>query len=262
MDAIVTAGGIPQPEEPLYEYTQGKSKALLDIAGKPMIQWVLDALCASRQVENVIIIGLPSDSGLICPKLAAFLPNQKDMVANIRYGVAKLMEINPHAQHVLVSSSDIPGVKTEMVDWIINTAMQTDEDVYYSVIERGVMEERFPASRRSYIHLKDMEVCGGDMNMISTRLVQRNDVIWDKLVESRKNALKQAALIGYDTLILLLLRVLTLETAIQRVTRRLKVTGRALVSPYAEIGMDIDKPHQLEILRADLALGSKTSAAA
>ena len=29
MDAIVTAGGIPQPGEPLYEYTQGKSKALL-----------------------------------------------------------------------------------------------------------------------------------------------------------------------------------------------------------------------------------------
>ncbi len=27
MDAIITAGGIPKPEDPLYEYTQGKSKA-------------------------------------------------------------------------------------------------------------------------------------------------------------------------------------------------------------------------------------------
>ena len=40
MDAIVTAGGIPMPGEPLYEYTNGSPKALLDIAGKPMIQWV------------------------------------------------------------------------------------------------------------------------------------------------------------------------------------------------------------------------------
>jgi NDP-sugar pyrophosphorylase family protein len=44
MDAIVIAGGIPEPGDPLYEYTQGQPKALLDIAGKPMVQWVLDAL--------------------------------------------------------------------------------------------------------------------------------------------------------------------------------------------------------------------------
>jgi hypothetical protein len=29
MDAIVTAGGIPLPEDPLYLYTQGHSKAML-----------------------------------------------------------------------------------------------------------------------------------------------------------------------------------------------------------------------------------------
>ncbi len=44
MDAIVIAGGVPTPVEPLYPYTQGKPKALLDLCGKPMIQWVLDAL--------------------------------------------------------------------------------------------------------------------------------------------------------------------------------------------------------------------------
>jgi nitrite reductase/ring-hydroxylating ferredoxin subunit len=37
MDAIVLAGGIPLPEDPLYPYTQGHSKALVDIAGKPMV---------------------------------------------------------------------------------------------------------------------------------------------------------------------------------------------------------------------------------
>ncbi len=44
MDAIVIAGGIPEPGEPLYPYTQGKPKATLEISGKPMAQWVLDAL--------------------------------------------------------------------------------------------------------------------------------------------------------------------------------------------------------------------------
>jgi NDP-sugar pyrophosphorylase family protein len=39
MDAVVTAGGIPKPDELLYPYTLGKPKALLEIAGKPMVQW-------------------------------------------------------------------------------------------------------------------------------------------------------------------------------------------------------------------------------
>ena len=54
MDAIVTAGGIPLPEEPLYPATQGESKALVDVAGKPMIQWVFEA--ASR-AENAVVAG-------------------------------------------------------------------------------------------------------------------------------------------------------------------------------------------------------------
>jgi hypothetical protein len=51
---------------------------------------------------------------------------------------------------------------------------------------------------------------------------------------------------------LLLLRRVTLEGAVKRASRRLKVKGRAIVCPYAEVGMDVDKPHQLEIMRQDL----------
>lgn len=65
--------------------------------------------------------------------------------------------------------------------------------------------------------------------------------------------MKQAALIGYDTLLLLLLRQVTLENAVKRVTHRVGLTGRAIQCPYAEVGMDVDKPHQLEMMRSDLA---------
>ena len=57
MDAIVLAGGTPKPGEPLYPYTGGMPKAMLEICEKPMIQWVLDALSDSESVDNVIIVG-------------------------------------------------------------------------------------------------------------------------------------------------------------------------------------------------------------
>jgi hypothetical protein len=45
---------------------------------------------------------------------------------------------------------------------------------------------------------------------------------------------------------------LTLEKAVEKITNKLDITGQAIVCPYAEVGMDIDKPHQLEIIRKDL----------
>lgn len=253
MYAIVLAGGIPQEGDPLYEYTQGEAKALLDIAGKPMVQWVLDALNASQNIDKIVIIGLPSDSSLTSDKIAALIPNQEGMIENLRAGLNKVLEINPNGQHGLVVSSDIPAITQEAVDWAVGNVGDSEEDIYYNVISRQVMEKRFPDSKRSYIRLKDIELCGADMNVISTRMASSDSDIWNRLANSRKNAIKQAALIGFDTLFLLLFRMVTLDEAAQKVTKRLNVKGRAIVCPYAEVGMDVDKPFQLEILRNDLA---------
>ncbi len=76
MDVVVTAGGIPQPDELLYPYTLGRPKALLEIEGKPMVQWVLDALSGAAKVDNVVLIGLTEDSGVTCSKPLTFIPNR------------------------------------------------------------------------------------------------------------------------------------------------------------------------------------------
>lgn len=253
MDAIVIAGGIPKPEEPLYEYTQGGPKALLDVAGKPMIQWVLDAISGAETIERVVLISIPEEAGLKCSKSVTYLPDQGGLLQNIRGGIEKVVEINPQVRQVLTISSDIPTIKSEMIDWMVKENTDTDLDIYYTVIERQVMESRFPESKRSYTRLKDAELCGGDLNMIRASTVYSNVDLWDGIIAARKNVFKQAALLGYGNLLLLLTRQLSLEGAIKRVTKKMEITGKAVVSPYAELGMDVDKPHQLEIVRAELA---------
>ena len=253
MDAIVTAGGIPLPEEPLYPATQGQAKAMVDVAGKPMVQWVLDALSAAKTVDNVILVGLTEKSGLECSKKMFFVSNQGKMVANLQAGARKVREVNPNAEHVLMVSSDIPGITGEMVDWVVKTDLQNDLDVYYHIIQREDMEKRFPGCKRTWTRLKGMEVCGGDLNMgrISLLLSEETDM-WEKITDARKSPLKQAALVGFDTALLLLTGQLTLEKAETNIMTRLNITGKAIVCPYAEIGMDVDKLFQLEIMREDL----------
>jgi GTP:adenosylcobinamide-phosphate guanylyltransferase len=253
MDAIISAGGIPLPEDPLYPYSEGRPKAMLDVAGKPMVQWVLDAVSGAKAIDNIILVGLTEKSGLQCEKKLVFVSNQGKMLDNLRAGARKALELDKKAKHALLVSSDIPSITTEMVDWLVDRVMQTDMDVYYNVISREVMEKRFPTSKRTYTRFKDIELCGGDMNAGRLSLIVGDDNdLWEKITEARKSPLKQASLVGLNTLFPLFFRQLTLEKAVGNITARFDITGQALVCPYAEIGMDVDKPHQLEILRADL----------
>lgn len=261
MDAIVTAGGIPQPRDPLYKYSNGNSKALIDVAGKPMVQWVLDALGESKAVDNVIVIGLTAKSGLTCKKPLHYLSNQGRMLANIVTGVKKSIEINKKSEYVLIVSSDIPALKGEMVDWLVKTSMQTRDDIYYGVCPQDVMEARYPTSHRTYTKLKDMQICGADVNIIHVNQVTQHLDTWEALIGNRKSPLASAAVIGWDTLFQLFTRQLTLQGMVERASERIGIKGRAILWSHAEPCMDVDKPHQLEIMREDLANQKKKETA-
>lgn len=252
MDAIITAGGIPLPGEPLYEYTRGGSKAMLDIAGKPMIQWVLDALCHSPRIEHVVVIGLTEMGGLTCPKPVTFVANQEDMLSNIKVGIATLKKLHSGSKYALIAASDVPGVTPAMIDWLINMIDSNPADLYYQVVEKSVMEATFPTSNRTYTHLKGLDICGGDINAMRIDIADDVTGLWEKLIANRKNPFKQASILGFDILLGLLFRTATLDDAAAMISKRLHLIGKAFVSPYAEMGMDVDKPHQLEIMRHHL----------
>jgi GTP:adenosylcobinamide-phosphate guanylyltransferase len=253
MYAIVTAGGIPNPEDPLYSYLKGDAKALVDVAGRPMIQWVLDALNAAQQVDDIILIGLSAKSGLVSVKPVHYVPNQGRMLANIVAGVNKAIELNQKTEYVLVVSSDIPALKGDMVDWLISRCMETPDDIYYGVCPRDVMETRFPGSKRTYTHLKDIELCGSDINVTHVRMATEHLDLWERLIGNRKSPMRQAAMIGLDIIWkIAVTHSLTLDALVEDVCKRLGIKGRAIVWDRAEPCMDVDKPHQLELLRADL----------
>lgn len=253
MDAIILAGGLPKPEDPLYPITRGGYKSMLDVAGKPMVQWVLDAFAGCEHIEQVVVVGLPSSVNLDFPRKMVRFEGEDDLLRNIIIGAEMVNKLGPSSRYTLLASSDIPTVKSEMLDWEIHAVERDDFDICYNVIDRHVMEKRFPDSRRSYYHLKNMEICGGDLNTIRTGFFEEDNPYWRKLIEARKNAFQQAALVGVDTLLMFFLRMLTPETAAEKVSKRLKLRGRAIVCPYAEMGMDIDRPVQLEMLRSYLS---------
>ncbi len=245
LDVIIAAGGTPCEGEPLFENCAGKPKALLDFAGKPMIQWVLDALSASQHIRRVIIIGLPPFTDLHCDHPLTIQETHGSILANLQAGVLALQNMGEISSKVLLVSSDIPAISGEMIDWVIDTVHRSDHDLYYSVIPREIMEKKFPSSKRTYLKLADVEVCGGDVNAIDPQFVFKKQDLFDQIIGSRKNPLKQASILGFDTLFLILLKKMTLHKAEENISKKIGARGHAIVCPYAEVGMDVDKSYQL-----------------
>jgi hypothetical protein len=163
-----------------------------------------------------------------------------------------LLRQNPATSQFLVVASDVPGATPAMVDWLVDKVQETDQDLYYFVVERSVMEKRYPGSKRTYLRMKDIEVCGGDIHAGRAAVLKDTNPLWKRLIEARKNPLKQAWLLGIDTLIMILFHQLTIAEAERSISRRVGLNGHVIECPFAELGMDIDKPFQYEIIKADL----------
>jgi hypothetical protein len=85
---------------------------------------------------------------------------------------------------------------------------------------------------------------------------------WEQLIGNRKSPLRQAAVVGWDTLFQLFTRQITLQELADKASKRIGIKGRIIIWNQAEPCMDVDKPHQLEIMREDLALQKKKESAA
>jgi GTP:adenosylcobinamide-phosphate guanylyltransferase len=226
---------------------------MIEVHGKPMAQWVLNALTASPSVGDIYMMGLTEDIGLISTKKLHFMAGGNTMFENIRTGVLQSAKDHPDRAKVLLVSVDIPAVTPQMIEWLTEQISLNPESwIYYNVVSQETMESRYPNSNRSYVRFRDISVCGGDLNAVDTNLFLAEQPVWKKLTEARKHPLQQALLLGLGNLALVALHLATLETIVKRISHRLSIDARALLCPYAEMAMDADKPHQLAILREDL----------
>jgi len=253
VNAFITAGGIPGPKHPLFSESRGGPKVLIDVAGKPMVQWVINALDEAETIDRIVIIGLDEKAGLSAKKPLSFLPDRGGFFENIISGIYGLSALDPDAEFGVAVCGDIPGIRGEMVDWLVRKTVPENLDAYYVIAGREVVETRYPESHRTFIRFKDGRYCGGSIHVVALNKEIPGLRIWERLGKARKNPVRMASVIGPKILFGLLFRRLTVEGVMKVFGRRFKITGRAVFTPYAELAMDIDKPRHLEIMRRHLA---------
>ena len=250
--AVVLAGGPPDRVDELAASRGVAKKSLIPIAGQPMVSWVVDALLGSELVDRVVLVGLEPGEVAPLPQNVTCQPACGSMLDNVLTGLDRVGELDPAAEMVIGCSADIPLIAPKVVRWFVDACQETDHDLYYGIVEQATMEARFPGSGRTFVPMPEGRFAGGDLYMLRIARARTAEALVRQLMEERKNYLKQVRLIGIWPLVRFLLRRLDIPAAERIVSHRLGLRMKAIISPYAEVGMDADKPYQLEMIESAL----------
>lgn len=253
LDVIVTAGYSPDEPDPLAQAEGVSQKALIDVAGHPLVWWTVRTLRETPGIGHIVVVGIDPALDIDFGEDVWCLPNDADHLGNVMNGANHILSLNPESSQGLIVSGDIPFLRTETVRWLMETGLSQDYDFYYTVVQDTVMETQFPGARRSYVRMKEGRFCGGDMFFFRMAALQGNLPLAQRLMAERKHALRQAMHFGIVPLLKLVLGRLSIPEGERIAQRLLQCRVKVLISPYADLAMDVDKPHQLEMARRVLA---------
>ncbi len=245
MDAIVLAGG---PHDELAARTPGApNKAFVEINGATLVERTLRALRGSVSVGRIVVVAPPASHGSAALALADDVrPDGVRIRDSLRNGLAGS---DPDAA-ILVSASDLPVLTPRAIDDYIHRAEAVNADLTYGCLEKSVHMAAFPEAPHTWAHLRDGDYCGTGFITLKPRVWPALERVIEKLGEARKNPLKLASLFGWRILWRYALRRLTIAQAEARAAYVTGAPVRAIVTPYAEIGINVDR-------LSDIALAEK-----
>ncbi|WP_260582152.1 nucleotidyltransferase family protein [Sphingopyxis sp. PET50] len=247
--AIVMAGSQPGPD-PLLGGTGVSTKALLPIAGRPMLVHVAAALRASPRVGPITILAQDSAELAAEPGLAG--------LADLRFadsgqGISSSLAaaLPPGDDPVLVTTADNVLLTPAMIEEFLGGA--EGSDVAVAMVEREVLLARYPESKRTWLKFRGGWWSGANMFRLRGRRVLPLLDFWGRIERDRKKGLKIIAAFGPWLLIGALLRLFTIQQGVSRAGLRFGLNATVVPMSAPEACIDADKPADIELIEKIMA---------
>jgi GTP:adenosylcobinamide-phosphate guanylyltransferase len=221
-------------------------RALIDVAGQPMVQRVLAALRGATRVGRIAVVA-PNQVQERLPAGAAdlALAPGATLLDNVMRGISALAD----GKMVLFVHADAPLVTAEAIDDFLTQAEPLEPDLAYAIVSKREIDKRFPAQHRTYAHLREGSFTGTNVVLVNADFILRHQALVRDFYKHRKNPLRLAGLLGPGLALRLLTGTLSIAHLEHRITQALGGKARAIISRYPELAFDVDKPADLETLR-------------
>lgn len=247
--ALVLAGTRPEGD-PLARHVGAITKAAVPVAGTPMLARVIDALSGSSSVGAIIVVGLAPEA-LDDPVLARKISESSAKVVEggdtaAASALAALGGIEPD-QRVLVTTSDHPLLRPEIVDAFLKGTDGTDADAAVGLVPLDRVRQVSPDTRRTVTRLRDGEFCGSNLFAVLTPSGRHAVAFWRNVERHRKHPVRIARMLGTGTLLRFLFGRLTLDGAMRQLSAKSGARVRAVLLSQGEAAIDVDKPEDLVV---------------
>ncbi|MGE4282423.1 MAG: NTP transferase domain-containing protein [Clostridia bacterium] len=227
-------------------------KALVEIHGKPMVYYVIDALKKSGIIGKIVMVG---PSKILYPlfhdQIDCIIDGKQSMLDNVFEGMQHLGV----ERKVLISTSDIPMLTSECINDFVVQAEQVNADLCYPIVDKAVNDLRFSGIERTYTKMKEGTFTGGNLFYVNPLIVNKCCSKAQQLINHRKNVLKMAQILGWKTLFLLFTKKLSIQYAEERFSRIFDIKAKAIISTFPELANDVDKISDLNFVKEYLSIG-------
>lgn len=224
------------------------SKAVIDIAGQPMLSRVLRALAASRAGLVPWVLGLEG-VGL---RQAADGMDCQPVTAQGRGPASSLLAaLNGQVSvPLLVTTCDHALLTPEMIDMFVEKSLQSGADLTVGLADRATIEAAYPETRRTYLRLGGDELSGCNLFYLATPQALAVIRFWQAVEQDRKKPWRIAWRFGPLTALRILLSRRGGAAAVfALLSRRLGARVAPVILPFAEAAIDVDKPGDLALVR-------------
>jgi GTP:adenosylcobinamide-phosphate guanylyltransferase len=227
-------------------------RALLDVAGVPMLVRVLRSLRASRRVGQIAVsIDDPHALDTV-PELKAFMEQngiiQHASLPSPSRSVQDALERGPLGERILVVTADHALLTPEIVDHFVDCAERGDADLAVGAVPQAVIESAYPEVVRTYLRFRDGGYSGANLFAFRTPKAVEAAKFWASAESFRKQPWRLASKFGLMTLLLFALRRLRFDATLERASLAIGCRIRAISLPFAEAAIDVDKPSDLALV--------------
>lgn len=242
-DAIVLAGG----REPDLD-AKTPNKAFIQLAGRPLISFVVDALQGARGIGRIAAVGPEDALRPVLPPAVSIVSDHGTITDNI---VGATHTLGAQAL-TLVAASDIPLLTSAAIEEFLDACAKDNADFYYAIVPQDAMEAQFPGARKTYARLTDGTFCGGSVMLFNPRVLDRVRPFVERALAARKQPWMLAQLFGWSIIMKFAAGRLSMSELVAKATEVVGITVKPVILERPELALDVDvgKPENLQVIRA------------
>ncbi|MCR0981083.1 NTP transferase domain-containing protein [Roseomonas populi] len=248
--ALVLAGQ-RRGTDPMAAAAGVSHKALLPVAGVPMLLRVLAALRGAPGIGRVVVsieepgralAGLAGLDGVIL-RPSASSPARSAAAVFEEFGAP-----------LLVTTADHALLTPDMVEHVLRAAPPGASAVAALARRERILAE-FPDTRRTWLRFRDGAFSGCNLFLLARPEAARVLEFWQRLEAQRKRPLTMARMLGLGPLLSYALGRMTLRGGLDALGARCRAPVAVVEMPFGAAAVDVDKPDDLVLVEARLSAG-------